>query len=439
MATRADVVRPELARVKAQLRRERRARVRAEATAETAVRDMHEKQRSLQLEVEEGRRVLAQFRQAQKMEAVGRLAGGVAHDFNNMLTVIIGTSEMVLEDYDLDPEVGSLIAQICRAGERAAVLTRQLLAFSRKQVLSPIVLNLNAVVSDIHPMLARMIGEDIDLSLSLEPQVGLVRADPGQVEQVLMNLVVNSRDAMTEGGRLWIETGNVVLDEAYAQVRPEVPPGAYAMMAVSDTGCGMTTEVKRQLFEPFFTTKEVGKGTGLGLATVYGIVKQSGGFIYVYSEVGQGTTFRLYFPCVEDTQPADLARREQTVLPGGGSETILLVEDDEGVAALARLILLTRGYTVLTAESGEEALELWGTQRNSIHLVVTDVILPGMNGRLLADRLLQEHPSLKLLFMSGYTESAVVHLGVMEGGIAFLSKPFTPTDLARKVREVLDA
>jgi two-component system, cell cycle sensor histidine kinase and response regulator CckA len=435
----ADVVARELEQLKAQLEQERLARKEAESVAQTALHSMYEKQLSLQREVEEGQRLLAQFRQAQKMEAVGRLAGGVAHDFNNMLTVIIGTSDVVLEEYELDAEARALVSQIRKTGERAAVLTRQLLAFSRKQVLSPVVLNFNAVVTDIEPMLARMIGEDITISLVLEPAIRLVKADLGQIEQVLMNLVVNSRDAMPDGGRLLIETGNVVLDEGYAQVRPEVPPGPYAMLAVSDTGFGMTAEIKRHLFEPFFTTKELGKGTGLGLSTVYGIVKQSGGFIYVYSEVGQGTTFKLYFPQVNDQRPADVQRIEPAAMPGGGSETLLLVEDDEAVAKLARLILQSKGYTVVRAESGEEALGLWGARLDPVDLVLTDVILPGMNGRSLADRLRELDPSVKLLFMSGYTEDAIVHHGVLEPGIAFLAKPFTPNELARKVREVLDA
>jgi CheY-like chemotaxis protein len=333
-----------------------------------------------------------------------------------------------------------MIAQIRKTGERAAVLTRQLLAFSRKQVLSPVVLNLNSIVADIRPMLARMIGEDIQVSVSLKADLRLVKADPGQIEQVLMNLVVNSRDAMPDGGRVLIETANVALDESYASGRPEVPPGAYCMLAVSDTGCGMDAHTRLHLFEPFFTTKEAGKGTGLGLATVYGIVKQSGGFIYVYSEVGHGTTSKVYLPQVSENEPAALHRAEQPVVAPGGDETILLVEDDKEVASLARLILQTKGYRVMSAGSGEDALALCAKLPGAIDLVLTDVILPGMNGRALADRLHATlGPDLKVLFMSGYTEDAIVHHGVLKSDIAFLPKPFTPNELARKIRDVLDA
>ncbi len=380
-----------------------------------------------------------QLRQAQKMEAVGRLAGGVAHDFNNLLTIISGYGEILLRRLGPDDPLHRYPKGIMQASERAASLTQQLLAFSRRQMLEPKVINLNDSVAAMNSMLRRLIGENIDLVTVLEPDLGPVRADPGQIEQVIINLAVNARDAMPEGGKLTIETVNVELDHAYASHHVGVQPGAYALLAITDTGHGMDAETRAHLFEPFFTTKERGKGTGLGLATVYGIVKQSGGTIWVYSEPGRGTTFKVYLPQmgsileVSPTVPAPEAE------PVKGSETILLVEDEETVRALAREVLQEAGFHVLEAQHGTEALTLSGQYEGPIHLLVTDVVMPQMGGRVLADRLIVERPGLKVLYMSGYTDNAIVHQGVLDKGTVFLHKPFSPTVLARKVRELLDA
>ena len=379
-----------------------------------------------------------QLRQAQKMEAIGQLTGGIAHDFNNMLTVIIGYSELMLQKLKADDSLRSDIEQIKEAGERASSLTRQLLAFSRKQVLQPKVFDLNAVLTNMDRMLQRLIGEDIHLVTVPAPGLGRVRADPGQIEQVIMNLAVNARDAMPHGGKLTIETANVELDNAYAREHVSVRPGSYVMLAVSDTGCGMDAATQAQIFEPFFTTKEVGKGTGLGLSTVFGIVKQSEGYVWVYSEVGRGTTFKIYLPrveaAVETVEPSG-----ETARPARGSETILLVEDDHAVRTLIRSTLQAHGYTVLEASQGKEALLLSGQHKGLIHMMVTDTVMPGMSGRELAERLKPLRPNMKALFMSGYTDKAIVHHGELDPDTAFLQKPFTPDALARKVREVLDS
>jgi CheY-like chemotaxis protein len=328
------------------------------------------------------------------------------------------------------------VEQIRQAGEKAASLTRQLLAFSRQQVLQPKVLDLNAVVANMDMMLQRVIGADIDLLTMLSPSLTSVRADPGQIQQILMNLVVNARDAMPEGGRLTIETADVVLDTDYASRHVDVSPGRYVLLAVSDTGCGMDKKTQARIFEPFFTTKEEGKGTGLGLSTVYGIVKQSGGNIWVYSEPGHGTTFRIYLPRIEEA--AEAVEPDEAPEPSPrGSETILLVEDEAGVRNLAKTILQTQGYTVLEAAQGEEALRLSGQHEGLIHLMVTDMVMPEMNGRELAERLKPLRPNMKILFVSGYTEKAIGHHGELDPGMAFLQKPFTPQTLARKVRQVL--
>jgi two-component system, cell cycle sensor histidine kinase and response regulator CckA len=391
----------------------------------TALRDVTE-QRSLE----------QQYRQAQKMEAVGRLAGGVAHDFNNVLTAIFGYTDLVLEDLPPDSSARQDLGEIRKAAQRAAALTRQLLAFSRQQVLEPVVLNLNEVVEDIDKMLHRLLGEDVELTLALAPDLGNTQVDPGQLQQVLLNLAVNSRDAMPTGGKLMIETANTELTEQYAEMHQPVAPGPYVMLAVSDTGSGMSPEIKAKIFEPFFTTKEKGRGTGLGLSTVYGIVKQSGGFIWVYSEPGQGTTFKIYLPRVDAPAEPLGAPREAGTL--AGTETILLAEDDDMLRPLARGLLERLGYTVLEAENAERAVSVAGAHVGPIHLLVADVVMPGASGRELARRLAQSRPDTKVLYISGYTDDAIVHHGMLEPGLTFLQKPFTPAALARKVREVLD-
>lgn len=379
------------------------------------------------------------YRQAQKMEAIGRLAGGVAHDFNNILTVIAGYTGLLLSQHpdSRDPQYKD-IEQIRQAVERAASLTRQLLAFSRKQPLQPEVLDLNRIVANIERILRRLIGEDIELRTALNPALGRVKADPGQLEQIIMNLAANARDAMPYGGILTIETANIDLDEIYEEQHPLLAPGPYVLLAVTDTGMGMDAETLAHLFEPFFTTKEKGQGTGLGLAIVYGIVRQSGGDIWVYSEPGQGTIFKIYLPRVEENlEPAPL-KLARTTLPQG-SETILLVEDDVILRTLAERVLVAMEYTVLTAADGQEALRLAGQHPGPIHLLVTDVIMPGMSGRELAERLVAARPQLKVLYMSGYTDNTIMQHGVLDPEVAFLHKPFSPSTLAGKVREVLDA
>jgi len=389
-------------------------------------------------DITERKSLEAQLRQAQKMEAIGQLAGGIAHDFNNLLTVINGYSELMLLSLPVEHPHCATFEQIRQAGEKASRLNRQLMAFSRQQVLQPKVLDLNAVVANIDTMLQRVIGEDIDLLTILSPGLASVKADPGQIEQVLMNLVVNARDAMPAGGRLTIETADVVLDTDYARTHVAVNPGRYVMLAVSDNGCGMDAETQARIFEPFFTTKELGKGTGLGLSTVYGIVKQSGGHIEVYSEPGRGTTFRIYLPRIEEAAEAVEPGKAREQLPRG-SETILLVEDEAGVRTLAKTILQTHGYTVLDAAQGKDAFLLSGQHEGLIHLMVTDMVMPEMSGREVADRLKPLRPNMKVLFMSGFTDKAMVHHEELDQGMAFLQKPFTPQTLARKVREVLDA
>ncbi len=379
-----------------------------------------------------------QLRHSQKMDAVGRLAGGVAHDFNNLLTVINGYSEMLSRRLGQDHALQRYPKEIKQASERAASLTQQLLAFSRRQMLEPKVLNLNNSVSAMDSMLRRLIGEHIDLVTILGADLGRVRADPGQIEQVIMNLAVNARDAMSEGGKLTIETANVELDQAYAARHMSVQPGAYVMLAISDTGHGMDERTQARLFEPFFTTKEKGKGTGLGLSTVYGIIKQSGGAVWVYSELGHGTTFKIYLPLVVDVMDTLPLAPAPGAESATGTETILLVEDEEAVRLLAREALEEVGFQVLEARHGGEALMISQQYQGVIHLLVTDVVMPEMSGRVLADRLVPQRPALKVLYMSGYTDNAIVHQGVLDPGTAFLPKPFSPDALVRRVREILD-
>ena len=379
-----------------------------------------------------------QLRQAQKMEAVGRLAGGIAHDFNNILTAITGHADLLLEDLGHHDPRRADVDEIRRSAERAAGLTRQLLAFSRQQVLQPKVVDLNALVLDMDKLLRRLIGEDVELATVLDPTLGRVTADPGQLEQVIVNLAVNARDAMPQGGKLTLETRNIDLDSSYTLEHSLVKPGPYVQLTVSDSGIGMDEETQAHAFEPFFTTKPRGQGTGLGLAMVYGTVKQSGGFIWVYSEPGRGATFKIYLPRVD--APVESAAPPAPVeRPPRGSETVLLAEDEPAVRAIARQALERQGYTVLAAPSGADALALAAQHGATIHLLLTDVVMPGMSGRDLADRLTAQRPGIRVLYISGYTDNAIVRHGMLEPGLAYLQKPFRPDALVRKVREVLDA
>ena len=379
-----------------------------------------------------------QLRQSQKMEAIGQLAGGVAHDFNNLLTVIKGYSQLSLLDLKENDPLRGNIQEIEKATQRATDLTRQLLAFSRRQILDLKVLDLNILLTDLDKMLRRIIGEDIELVTLLSKDLGKVKIDPSQIEQVIFNLAVNARDAMPSGGKLAIETANVELDEEYAHAHVSVAPGRYVRLSVSDTGVGMTQEVKERVFEPFFTTKEKGKGTGLGLSMVYGIVKQSNGNIWLYSEPGRGTTFRIYFPRTEE-EADTLHEREETEFFPKGSETILLVEDDESVRDLATRLLEQQGYRVLKAANGQEALLVAKERvRETIHLLLADIVMPQMGGKELADWLKISRPNVKVLYTSGYADNAIVHHGILDPGTHFLQKPFSLKTLSHKVREVLD-
>jgi nitrogen-specific signal transduction histidine kinase/CheY-like chemotaxis protein len=382
-------------------------------------------------------RLEEQLRQAQKMESIGRLAGGVAHDFNNQLTIIHLYSDLMRAGMAKNDPLLAKLERIRKASERATDLTQQLLAFSRKQILQPVILNLNELVTNLQKMLARLIGEDITLSTVLEPGLWPIMADRGQIEQVIMNLVVNARDAMPTGGLLTIETGNLIIDEQITSVHLDIPPGPCVMLAVNDTGHGMDKATQNQIFEPFFTTKEVGKGTGLGLATVHGIVKQSGGAIYFYSEPGQGATFKIYLPASE-SETARLVGVEPTRLVQRGHETILLVEDEAALRELVRETLQEMGYTVLEAGNGREALDLADQHPASIDLLLADVVMPQMGGGELFQALIARRPNVKVLFMSGYMDNDVVRHGVLTAEMDFLSKPFTRSTLASKVREVLD-
>ena len=386
---------------------------------------------------EERKRLEAQLQASQKMEAIGSLAAGVAHDFNNLLSVILGGTELALHGLREGDPLNDNLLEVKQAGERAAGLTRQLLAFGRRQLLQPVLLNLNQVAEGLEQMLRRILGEDIDFVQVLAPNLGVVRADPGQIEQVLLNLVVNARDAMPEGGKLTIETSNVEIDDAEAALHLAMKPGSYVRVVVTDTGCGMDEQTKRQLFEPFFTTKEMGKGTGLGLSTVYGIVKQSGGNICVTSEPGLGTSFAIHFPrelSAKVTSPRLRAIRK----PHAGSEALLVVDDEEAIRKVVTRSLEAVGYRVLSAATAGEALQIAAQHAGTIHLLLTDVVMPRMSGRALAQELAKMRPTVKVLYMSGYADNAFVHNGVVDEGTHFIGKPFSASDLARKVREVLD-
>jgi two-component system cell cycle sensor histidine kinase/response regulator CckA len=382
-------------------------------------------------------RLEEQLAQSQKMDAVGQLAGGIAHDFNNLLTVIMSYGSLLLADLDEKDPRRDDVTEISNAAARASGLTRQLLAFSRKQILDPRLINVNTIVNGVEKLLRRLIGEDIELATTLEEDLYSINADPGQLEQVLINLAVNSRDAMPDGGRLHITTANTALSNDHTGRHFSVPPGEYIMLAVSDTGMGMTREVQQRVFEPFFTTKGQGKGTGLGLSTVYGIVKQSGGDVWIYSEPGKGTTFKVYFPRAVEGE-AFVSVEEDSQPAPRGTETILVVEDDSALRALSARVLEANGYTVLLARNGIEALAIASGHEGQIDMVATDVVMPKMNGRPLVEKLLEGRKGMRVLFMSGYTDDEVMRRGVIDGRTAFLQKPFTPGQFAKKVREVLD-
>jgi PAS domain S-box-containing protein len=387
-------------------------------------------------DITERRRLESHLSQSHRMEAIGRLAGGVAHDFNNLLTVIAGYSRWMLDDLPPDSPFTESASEILLAANRAAVLTNQLLAFSRNQVIQPIIVDLNHLVAELDQMLRRVIGEDIELVASMSPDLGRVKADPGQIEQVILNLVINARDAMPTGGKVLVETSNVEIDGEHARMRLDCPPGSYVMLAVSDTGCGFDENVRAHIFEPFFTTKETGKGTGLGLSTVYGIVKQGGGYIDVESKPGAGAAFRIYFPRVDDgALPGEVAPRGGD---RGGAETILLVEDEAAVRRIAAEMLLRLGYTVLEAANGAAARKVLDDYGKPVQMLLTDVVMPEVGGRELAEQLKALHGDLKVLFMSGYAGDAIVRNGLLEPGMAYLQKPFSLDALAGKIRELLD-
>ena len=390
-------------------------------------------------DISKEKKLEAQLIQAQKMEAIGRLAGGVAHDFNNRLTAIIGYSDLILEKLEADDPIRNDMGVIIQSADRAASLTRQLLAFSRKQILQPIVLDLNDLITQLVKMLGRLIGEDIKIETVLEPDLLQVTADPGQMEQILMNLSINAKDAMLHGGKLIIETANVDLDESHIKNQNvEFKPGPYVMLAVSDTGIGMDEKIQACIFDPFFTTKEAGKGTGLGLSTVYGIVKQTGGYIWVYSHPGQGTTFKIYLPG-QKKEVAQVYKKPAASRELMGSETILLVEDDAALLAIAKKIFMSHGYNTLEASDGDLAIKIVKSYKKPIHLLITDVVMPGKDGREVAEQIKAILPEINVLFMSGYTDNVIVHHGILDPGVNFIQKPFSPVQLVIKAREILDS
>ncbi|MBI3894490.1 MAG: PAS domain S-box protein [Acidobacteria bacterium] len=413
-------------------------RVQVQANARMVYRDSRPSEMEVICrDLSEQKQLQAQLFQAQKMEVVGQLAGGVAHDFNNLLNVIGGYSELVLEEAEGVSGLHHYAEEICKAADQAASVTRQLLAFSRKQVMQPKVLNLNDLMTDLSKMLQRLIGENIQISTVLQPALGFVKADPGQLEQAIMNLIINARDAMPQGGRLMMETANAELDEGYARLHSPCKPGSYVRLAVSDTGMGMDAQTRARIFEPFFTTKPLGKGTGLGLSMVYGIVQQSNGYIWVYSEPGHGTSFKIYLPRVKEIAEFSQASQAGAVPLPRGSETVLVVEDEPPVRELTREFLESNGYQVLDADSGSAALELVKNYPRPIHLLLTDLIMPKMSGKELVTELGKLLPEMKVLYMSGYTDEMIGNHGILEAETHFLQKPFTRDALVNKVREAL--
>lgn len=415
---------------------ERRVSERTAALQQTAT-SLERSNSELQQQMERGKRLEDQLLQAQKMEAVGRLAGGVAHDFNNLLTVISGYNRMVLDEVGELPNVAGYAGEIQNAADRAASLTNQLLAFSRRQIVQPRIIDINDVVRSTEKLLQRVIGEDIDFATSLDPALASVHADPSHIDQVIMNLVVNARDAMPQGGKITVETSNVELDQDYAGAHVGIVPGPYVQLAISDTGVGMSDATKQRIFEPFFTTKELGKGTGLGLSIVYGIVKESGGHVLVYSQEGRGTTFKIYLPAIARASGMEPKKRLD---PGTlrGSEVILLVEDEASVRKLACALVSRQGYKVLESGNGNDAIQMSRDHPDSIHLLLTDVVMPGLSGPDLAEKLAASHPEMKVLYMSGYADNAIVRHGMLGPNVAFIQKPFMADDLCRKIREVLE-
>ncbi len=405
---------------------------------EAEIEERRAAEEKLRQSVEAERKLAVQLQQAQKMEAIGRLAGGIAHDFNNLLTVINGCCQMLIAECTENEEAHELLLEICQAGERAASLTRQLLAFGRKAIVQPQRLNLNHLIRELEKMISRLIGEDIDIATKFEPELFPIYADVSQIEQILINLAVNARDAMPKGGKLTIETHNIHLDEPYANPSVEIEPGTYAMIAISDNGHGMDKETQAHIFEPFFTTKAVGKGTGLGLATIYGIIKQLDGFVTVYSELDKGTTFKIFLPVIDKDVASPIPISTPSCELPKGTEHILLVEDEKGVRNLTRIILESAGYKVLVCAEGEEAIQIANNCSEPIDLLLTDVIMPKMSGSQVHKAMLEKYPDIKAIFMSGYTDDAILRNGVMSTATPFLQKPFTPGMLTKKIREVLD-